>query len=254
MQNKTHVLAGIVLLSIGMVLQPFGQPDADLDREPGSIQVTGEAEVKVVPDEVRLTIGVETKHANISVARRRNDHLAEELIRIAERFGIQQKDIQTDFIHVQPYYEDSYYYGEVEGYFVRKSIALVLYDMERFETLLTALTDGGATHIHSIEFRTTELRKFRDQARALAVNAAREKATAMADELDTSIGAPTHIREDQVGWWSWYGHRWWATGYGPMSQNVVQNAGGTAPDIEGSIAPGQISVTARVSATFELLN
>jgi uncharacterized protein YggE len=119
--------------------------------------------------------------------------------------------------------------------------------------LLTALTEGGATNIHGIEFRTTELRKYRDQARALAVQAAREKATAMAAELDISIGAPTHIREDQVGWWSWYGHSWWATGYGSMSQNVVQNAGPSSVEVEGSIEPGQISVTARVSATFEIV-
>jgi uncharacterized protein YggE len=254
MQNKSELLALAMLLSVGMLVQPWAQRDSPTPREPGNIQVTGEAEVKVVPDEVRLTIGVETKHAELNVAKRRNDRRTEKLIDIAKGFGIHQKDIQTDYIHVQPYYEDSYYFGDVEGYYVRKSIVLVLYEMDRFEALLTALTEGGATHIHGIEFRTTELRKYRDQARALAVKAAGEKAAAMAGELGVSIGAPTHIREEQVGWWSWYGHSWWATGYGPMSQNVVQNAGPTAIEMEGSIAPGQISVTARISATFELLN
>lgn len=254
MQDKTNLLAIVLVLAIGMLTRPFAQPETEAAREPGSIQVTGEAEVKVVPDQVRLIIGVETKHAELNVAKRRNDQRTEELIKIAKEFGIRAKDIQTDYIHVQPYYEDSYYYGEVEGYFVRKTISLVLYDMTRFEALLTALTEGGATNIHGIEFRTTELRRYRDQARALAVQAAREKAAAMASELDTSIGAPTNVREEQVGWWSWYGHSWWASGYGPMSQNVVQNAGPSAAEIEGSIAPGQISVTARVSATFELAN
>lgn len=254
MRNQNNLAAVIAIASVAMLSQSFGQTNAIADRELASIQVTGEAEVKVVPDEVRLTIGVETRHAELNVAKRRNDDRTAELIKIAKRFGIHDKDIQTDFIHVQPYYEDSYFYGDVEVYIVRKTVALVLYEMDKFEALLTALTEGGATNIHGIEFRTTELRKYRDQARALAVTAAREKASAMAEELGASIGAPTHIREDQVGWWSWYGHSWWATGYGTMSQNVVQNAGPTGIEVEGSIAPGQISVSARVSATFELLN
>ncbi len=252
MKNNSNVLALALVLAAGIFLQPFGQDKDETERNPGSIQVTGEAEVKVVPDEVRLTIGVETRHAELNVAKRRNDRRVEELIKIAQEFGIRSKDIQTDFIHVQPYYTDGYSYGDVEGYYVRKSIVMVLHDMNRFEALLTALTEGGATNIHGIQFQTTELRQYRDRARALAVQAAREKASAMAAELDTSIGSPTHIREENVGWWSWYGHSWWASGYGTMSQNVVQNAGTRSPEVEGSIAPGQISVTARVSATFEL--
>jgi len=38
-----------------------------------------------------------------------------------------------------------------------------------------------------------------------------------------------------------------------MSQNVVQNLGSSeAPSADGPTAPGQISVTATVSVTFEL--
>jgi uncharacterized protein YggE len=254
MQKHGNLLTLVLALSVGFLAQPFAGTLQQDQREPGSIQVSGEAEIKVVPDEVILTIGVETRHAELNVARRRNDLRTEKLINIAQDFGIPSKDIQTDFIHVQPYYADSYPYVDVEGYFVRKTITLVFEDMSRFEALLTALTEGGATNIHSIQFQTTELRKYRDQARALAVQAAHEKAAAMATELNTTIGDAILIREENVGSWSWYGYRWWATGYGSMSQNVVQNTGPTSGEIDGSIAPGQISVTARVSATFELDN
>jgi hypothetical protein len=254
MQKHANLLTLALVLFVASLVQPFVGMHQQNQREPGSIQVSGEAEVKVVPDEVHLTIGVETRHAELNVAKRRNDVRSEQLIKIAKEFGIPAKDIQTDFIHVEPYYTDSYPYEDLEGYYVRKTITLVFEDMSRFEALLTALTEGGATNIHGIQFQTTELRKYRDQARALAVRAAREKAAAMAAELDATIGDPTHIQEENVGWWSWYGYNWWATGYGPMSQNVVQNAGPTAIDLDGSIAPGQISVTARVSATFEIQN
>jgi len=41
--------------------------------DPGVITVSGEAVVKVVPDEVLITLGVENFHRELSVAKRRND-------------------------------------------------------------------------------------------------------------------------------------------------------------------------------------
>jgi uncharacterized protein YggE len=125
--------------------------------------------------------------------------------------------------------------------------------MDVFEDLLTAVTEAGATNVHGIDFRTSELRKYRDQARALAVQAAGEKAEAMADVLSNSVGNTKSIYEDHVGWWSWYGYGWWGSRSGGMSQNVVQNASGPSSDFDGAFAPGQISVNARVTVTFELL-
>ena len=224
-----------------------------VERDPGLITVSGEAVVKVVPDEVLITLGVENFHRELSVAKRRNDSSVQDVIKISKRYGIDAKDIQTDYISIEPSYEDYHPYTTVTGYFVRRTIVVTLRNIDVFEDLLTAVTEAGATNVHGIDFRTSELRKYRDQARALAVQAAGEKAAAMAGELDISVGRPTSIHEDHVGWWSWYGYGWWGSRYGGMSQNVVQNASGPAEDFEGAFAPGQISINARVTVTFELL-
>jgi uncharacterized protein YggE len=39
-----------------------------------------------------------------------------------------------------------------------------------------------------------------------------------------------------------------------MAQNVVQEVGGASVQADSSVAPGQISVNARVSVSFELTN
>jgi hypothetical protein len=54
--------------------------------------------------------------------------------------------------------------------------------------LLGVRTTPRTTNVQGIQFRTSELREFRDQARALATGAAREKAEAMAAELGMEIG------------------------------------------------------------------
>jgi len=213
------------------------------------ITVTGDADVKVVPDEVVLLLGVETWDKDLSVAKSQNDERVKKVLALVKDFGIESKHVQTDQISVEPRYEDSYTQRDFVGFFVRKSVVVTLKDISKFEDMLTGVLSAGATHIYGVQYRTTELRRYRDQARALAIKAAQEKAVAMATELGQKVGKPTSIHEDYSGWWSPYNVRWG----GAMAQNVVQNvSGGGTPSDDSSIALGQITVNARVTVSFEL--
>ena len=120
------------------------------------------------------------------------------------------------------------------------------------ETTIRAL-EVGANYVHGVQFRTTELRKYRDQARAKAIIAAKEKAVALAKELGQKVGQPRTINEGYGGWYSPYNSGWWGSyGYGGMTQNVVQNVGSGSSETEGTIALGMITVNAKITVTFEL--
>jgi hypothetical protein len=220
--------------------------------EPRLITVSGEAVVKVVPDEVVLTLGVESSDKQLRRAKSLNDERVEQVLAAAEKLGILAKNIQTDHISIEPRYRDSYEQRDFIGYFVRQTIVITLKDVSQFEDLLTAVLDAGANYVHGIQFRTTELRKHKDEARALAIKAAREKAVALAQELGQKVGKPYSIREDQEGWGSGYNSWWGGAGGLGMTQNVVQNAGSAGMEMDGALAPGQIGVTARVTVSFEL--
>lgn len=116
----------------------------------------------------------------------------------------------------------------------------------------SGVLEAGANYVHNVEFRTTELRKSRDQARTLAVQAAREKATALAGDLDQGLGEPLTITEEQSSWRSWYGHGWGSRSGQSMSQNIVVESGSSTLGAEATVAPGQITVDARVSVSFAL--
>src|SRR5207248_3032718 len=109
--------------------------------------------------------------------------------------------------------------------------------------------------LQGVQFRTSELRKYRDQARSMAIKAAREKADALARDLGQKVGKAITINEEQSNYWAYYNAWGYQNGYQNMSQNVMQNAGGgsaSATSGDTTVAPGQISVTARVSVTFAL--
>ena len=222
--------------------------------EVGRITVAGYSEVRVVPDEVILTVGVETMDQIMNVAKEKNDAIVERVLGLVGDFGVESKHVQTDFISIEPRYDTYYERKDFIGYLVRKNVAITLRDLSQFEALLSALLDAGVTHIHGIDFRTTELRQYKDEARALAVQAAQDKAEALAAELGQAVGRPVLIQEERSDWYSWYGSWWGSAWGGAMAQNVIQNAGTAEPSIDGALALGQIAVNARVSVTFELVD
>lgn len=235
----------IVILLLPVLTYAEEQPQLRL------ITVTGDAEVRIVPDEVILTLGVETWNNELNIAKKENDQRVQNVVAVVKKYEIEEKHIQTDYLSIEPRYEHSYEHKKFIGYFVKKSIVVTLRDISKFENLLSDVLEEGANYVHGIQFRTTELRKYRDQARSLAIKAAQEKATALAKELGQKIGAPYTIQENPSGWWSWYNSGWRSGWRGGMAQNVVQDMGGESMP-ESSIAVGQIEVNAKVTVSFEL--
>lgn len=220
---------------------------------PGQITVTGDAEVRVVPDEVILSLGVETWDKNLQKATGENDRIVSEVLALARKYDIEPQHVQTDYVSIEPRYRSGYYEeSDFIGFFVHKTVVITLRDLTKFEDVLEDALEAGVNYVHGVEFRTTELRKYRDQARALAIKAAQEKAVALAGELDQKVGAPTHIGEVQSSWYSGY-RSWWGSRWGSgVAQNVIQEMGSDSPAGEGSVAPGQIQVRTTVSVNFEL--
>jgi len=251
---NTLSIAFVLIFSLAAWSDRPSQP-AESTGDPRLITVTGDADVRVVPDEVILTLGIETWDKNLRRAKQQNDERVTAVLDLARQAGVEARHVQTDLISIEPRYKDGYNRESLIGYFVRKNIVITLKDISKFEELLTSVLEEDVNYVHGIQFRTTELRQHRDQARALAIEAAREKAEALAGELGETLGRPSAIREDQAGWWSWYGSSWWGGGRwgGGVAQNVIQEVGGNnLATGDGTLAPGQITVNAKVTVTFEL--
>ena len=222
--------------------------------EPRHVSAAGEAEIKVAPDEVVLRVGVETVDPTLAGAKKRNDEAVKSVQAAARAHGVDAKDLQSDYLSLDPRYKDSYERKEPTSYVARRTMVVTLRDVGRFDELYSAVVEVGANTIYGIDFRTSELRKHRDKARELAIQAAAEKATALAGALGQGVLRPLAIEEESSGWASSYG--WWGGygyGGGQMAQNVMQQAPSSrGSSDDGSVAPGRISVSARVRVKFEL--
>ncbi len=228
------------------------QPQTYDDRP--KITVSGEAVVNVKPDKVVVTFGIETWDADITVAKQRNTDTLKKAIASIKDVGVPENEIQTDQLSIEPRWRDTYEKRDFVGYFVRTSVVVTLSEVERAEKLVSAALVAGVNHIHGLDFRTSELKKHREQARELALKAAKEKAEKMSAVLGQTVGLPIQINENYAGspwsyWSSWNG---WGGRSSGMSQVQVQADRGGSGETSESIALGKLSIRATVSVTFEL--
>jgi hypothetical protein len=216
-----------------------------------TISVSGSAEVKAAPDEVYLRVGVQTRNESLDDAKRENDERVSKSLSFLKTSGIRAKDIQTDFIGIEPVY-DGPSSTRIVAYIVRRAIEIKITKVDAFEGLLTGLLDSGVNTVQGVTFGTSELRKYRDEARAMAIQAAKEKADAMASELGVKRGKVDDICASEFGGWFVGGSGYWqGPAGGGMFQNAIQNAG-SSPVENGTLSAGQISISASVNVSFEI--
>jgi uncharacterized protein YggE len=249
---KIRLLTSLLILTA--ISSVYAQQTQTFDDRP-KITVNGEAVVKVQPDQITLTFGIETWDKNILTAKQQNNEIMKKASVIIKESGIPEKNVQTDYLSVEPRYDNSYEKKNFIGYFVRNTFIVTMTQPDKVEDLVTKILESGVNYIHSIDFQTTEFKKYREQARELALIAAKEKAEKMAGALGQLIGNPLQISEGYGGSDWWYYSSWNGWGYGRsnmMSQNVIQNIESNPGEISETIALGKISIKANVTVTFEL--
>jgi uncharacterized protein YggE len=203
------------------------------------ISVGGEAEVKVTPDRATLVLGMVSESRELPKAQAENAQKIGQAIAMLEKMGIEKRHIQTDFLRIEPRFEKTYGIGPA-AYIVRRDIVVTLTDLKKLEPVIAEAVKLGINTAGQFTLETSDLRKHRDAARLLAAQAAREKATLLAQALGATVGPVQTIDETNVPT--------------PMSarslapQNVSVEAGGGPP----VFSAGEISVRAAVMVTFAL--
>ena len=259
------LLAGVLVLSIFLVggnadgakaavsaiPTAVDVPACDSSR---SIQVSGTALINVTPDRARVELGVQSNGKTIKAVESANNLAIQQVKAALKRMGIEEKDISTDLYIIDPVYED-YDDLHIKGYRIYNTIAVTVREVDKTSDVVAAALGAGANTVGDVQFYTTELRKYRDEARELAVKAAGEKAQALAGAAGADIGCVLNINENS---WSYYNG--WRYGYSNnanlWTQNTIQNQTNSSAysSLEGDepISLGQISVNAEVSISYAL--
>jgi hypothetical protein len=233
---------------------PVPQIDSDLACNTGrTLQVSGTAVVNVIPDRALVQLGIESNGITAHRVEAANSDTIHKITRALKKLGIEEKDIVTDWYVIYPVY-DSYSSLVIKGYRIDNVVAVTLRDITQVNQVIIAALDAGANQVINVEFYLSDLRKYRDQARQLAVKAAREKAEDLAYAAGAEIGCVLNLSENT---WSNYFGGWYGQSRDLWTQNVVQNAAQSGDQSgpmgeDGPVNLGQISVRAEVNASFSI--
>ena len=195
MNRKIIAVFGVSLLFIASAALSAAQ---ECGPRPRLISVTGTSEVNVAPDQVVLSLGVESRDKDLSVAKIQGDARTKKVLRLARDAGVEPKDIETSNLRMGAEYSEEKV-PKFLGYAVSQTTTITLKDLSKYESLMTKLLEAGINRVNGINFGVSETRKYREEARSKAIRAAKEKAVAMAADLGQTVGKPWDISEES-GW------------------------------------------------------
>jgi len=230
-----------VLLLVGVaLLTPGVYASENSDRV---ITTTAMAETMVTPDRAQVTVSVQTENADVKVAQAENARKMDEITRTLESAGIARIDIKTTGYSIYPVYDDSgsLFRQKVRYYRVTNSLQVTVRDVSRTGEAIDIAVGAGANQVDSIIFMVSEDLEVATRADVLtkAVRKARGDADVVAGASGVTI---TGIKEISVGGY-----------YSPvLYENTRVGAADmkTQAAIPTPIEPGQVKITAQVTATY----
>jgi hypothetical protein len=213
-----------------------------------TVSTTGRGEIKVVPDLADLNFQVDVRGPVLRETLAKQAAKMGKLLSVLKAAGIKDVDLQTTQVIIQPNYKrEDMGHSETDViafYSVSQSVFCTLDNIGRITKLTEAAIEAGATGVGSVNLRSSKLRQHRDEARLLAVRAAKEKAKVLAEELGAKVGKPQTIVESASDVMPYYNIQ--ASNMARMAE--MGGGGGSSPEFEA----GTIKITAEVSVSFVL--
>jgi uncharacterized protein YggE len=172
------------------------QETSSKDARP-SIRVTGEATIKVSPDQAQIDIGVVTQAQNAQAAASQNAQKLDAAIAALRKALGPDAEIKTISYSVSPNYRYPREGGQptINGYTASNIVQVTINDLAKVGPVIDTATQTGANTIHSLRFTLKDEQAARARALREAALKARAKAEALASALNLKIQRVLHVEE-----------------------------------------------------------
>jgi hypothetical protein len=199
------------------------------------ITVTGEASISVKPDTAVIRVGVSSQGKTARAASEANAREMTAVLAAIKANGIDDRDIQTSHLSLQPQYDPNKAgTARLLGFQVTNQLTVKIHDIEKLPAFLDSAVVAGANEMSGIEFVVSAQSKLLDRVRAEAVADARRKAELYAHAAGVNLGHAVSITDE---------------GAVPPPRPVMQAMrAGAVP-----IAPGEQALRAAVTVSYELM-
>lgn len=168
--------------------------------ETQGIAVSGTGEAKGVPDIATVQIGIETTATTVAEARAKGAEAATKLIASVKANGVEEKDIKTVAVSLQPQYEYAPNVpAKLIGYQATNSVVVTVRKLETAGKIIDdgAQAAGDAARVQGIQFGFANPEALLEEARGKAMANARARAESYAKAAGVKVGDVEYISEYQ---------------------------------------------------------
>ena len=242
--NKLYLL--IVILSIAVAVLAAGSYANIVGSNIGgkfsedkTLSVTGSSSQLVIPDTASINIGVITKAMTARDASDKNAQAMNAVINVLKNLSIQEKDIRTSALSIQPEYN---YPTErapvITGYSASNNVEVTTTMLDKLSDIVDMSVAGGANQVNGISFTVSEekQKKIQEELLAKAVADADSKAKKLAENLKVKIVSVKTAATSEGGF--------------PIFASPLAQV--TAEKAATPILPGESRVTVSIQVTYKI--
>lgn len=203
------------------------------------IFVNGEGKIKVVPDEVAISVSVESKGTKAVDVKKENDIKIDAILKFIKKMNLDKKDYQTERVSLNDQFD---YMKKKHNYVATQTISINLKDLLKYDELMEGLMDAGINNINNVQFSSSKLNFYKSEARKLAMKDAKLKAEDYVSVLGQKVGKAFTITDNSQN-------------YYPVNNRYAMAMSKNA-DVESepreTLAVGEIDIIVNVQVSFIL--
>jgi len=206
-----------------------------------TITVTGAGSVSATPDTARISLTVAARHESSTRAHEAVANDAGRVIQALRALGVPERDIVTARLQLTtvPRFDEQHNQVGIAGYEVSTQLTVRSRKLDDLGRFVEAAVVAGATDIHGIDFTIEDPSPIAREARAAAMEDARDRAGQIAAAAGVEVAGVYAVREI-------FAPSPGAQPYGMPAGRMLRSA------IEMPVNPGETEIRVEVEVTFEV--
>ncbi len=245
------ILTVVLLLLVNYLINhTWSLNGGDQTKNP-PITVLGTGTISAQPDQSSVSFTITKTAATLKDKQNQANTFTNKIVADLQKLGVAKQDIQTNNYNSYPNYNDNNsgtiipirqpQSQTIQSYTVSEDVTITIHNTDIANKVIDAVTNDGAENVSGpdLTFSDSKQQDLENQARAKAIENARQKAQSMATAAGIHLGKLTKIQEDSQ------------TPYPVIRPLMMDAANGSAKSAPTQINAGQNSVTASVTLSYE---
>ena len=185
--NITRQILIIVLLSLSVA-------SCNAQSSQRTIITSGSGLVSVSDNMAELRLQLQAINRDSAVAKENVDSRVNDFIRALKRIGIEKTDVIAPSLRLSPNYEYINQKQRFTGFRADRSVTVTINDLEQLNELMDTALDSGIDQIGQLQLSVRDKEQHQQQARELAIEDSKRKASALAQAYGAELGPIIQIR------------------------------------------------------------